>query len=379
MIRFVIFAVVFFLPARLWAQMPPTTVFVSEVMGKEIQQQHRVIGSLRAISRSDVAALEEGRINQITVREGVNVQQGEVIALIDDRRLNAQMEEAKSSRDASLAVVDERVAELNLKRKELERTAMLVARNVITSQEQDEVNANVKIAEARLESAKREVARQDRLIEYLDIRLQDMTVKAPFDAFVVSRHAEPGEWIKPGEPLVTITSRGKIDAWLNVPERFTNRLDPSVVSQVRVEVIATGKTFFSNSIKRIADVHPQTRMLQFAVEIPNDDDTLVPGMSVVAWIPVGEMKAHQIIPKNAVIMGQDSAYVYQVIKDDKGQDLAQRVDIKPLFEMDKTVVVDAENLPIGSSVIVEGNERLMPGSPVIALPAHQRVTLEGTP
>ena len=276
------------LSAPALAQMGPATVYVSPVEEKQSNQRHRVIGSLKAISRSDVAALEEGRIDSIKVREGARVQKGDVIAQIDDRRIRAQIEEADSAIKAAQAVVDERQAELNLKYKEFDRAATLVTRNVITTQEYDEVNANVKIAEARLESSKRDVARLERQKALLEVRNDDMTVKAPFDAFVVSRHAEPGEWIKPGEPLITLTSTGRIEAWVDVPERFAGiyKLNPN--EPIEIEVGATGKKYQVLNYKRIADVHPQTRMLQYALEVDNVNDELVAGMSVIAWVPVGD-------------------------------------------------------------------------------------------
>ena len=47
---------------------------------EEVQQTHRVIGSLRAVSRAQVAALEDGRIVTVLVREGSRVTKGDMLA-----------------------------------------------------------------------------------------------------------------------------------------------------------------------------------------------------------------------------------------------------------------------------------------------------------
>ena len=92
-----------FNPLAASAQTPVRTASVKrEVM----QQRHRVTGSLRAVSRGDLAALEAGRLIELTARAGDQVAKGDPLARIDSRRLDAQKREA---------LADKRVAEADLK------------------------------------------------------------------------------------------------------------------------------------------------------------------------------------------------------------------------------------------------------------------------
>ncbi|HBE71150.1 MAG TPA: hypothetical protein DDW52_23640, partial [Planctomycetaceae bacterium] len=197
-----------------------TPVRVAEVRLEKLQQRQAVTGSLRAVARGDVAALESGRLVQLTVRAGDTVSKGELIARVDDRRL-------KSERAAAEA--DRRIAEADLKRhkatgklaaRNLARAESLVGQNAVSEQEVDRYRAEAAISLAEIEAAQRRIDRATQTIQLLDVRLADTNVMAPYDASVVARHVEPGDWVRPGDKLVTLVSRGPLEAWLEVPERL---------------------------------------------------------------------------------------------------------------------------------------------------------------
>ena len=95
------------------AQAPPTIVRAAVAEMRKIQNHHRVTGSLRAVARGEVSALEEGRIVEITVREGATVHKGDVIAKLDARRLNARQSELIASLSGAKAQVEQRKVELS--------------------------------------------------------------------------------------------------------------------------------------------------------------------------------------------------------------------------------------------------------------------------
>jgi RND family efflux transporter MFP subunit len=99
---------------------------------EEVQQTHRVTGSLRAISRAQVAALEDGRIVTVLVREGARVTKGDVLARLDDRRLRAQIAESEATLKSTQAIIDQRRAELAKADQDHKRANQLVQRRIVS-------------------------------------------------------------------------------------------------------------------------------------------------------------------------------------------------------------------------------------------------------
>lgn len=344
------------------AQQPPTPVRVAEAKLEKIQHHQRVTGTLRAVSRADVAAMEDGRVVKVQFREGDRVKVNDTLAIIDDRRLQAQMAEAKAERTVAEAEVIEREAEQAFAQQALDRAEQLVGRQAISQQEIESREAAARVADARVSSAKRRLEAVDSKIELLNVRLVDCEVKAPFDGQIVARHVEPGEWITPGDPVATLVSDGTIEAWLEVPERFSGQVDRDA-ALIEILLSGNGQAIPATQIRKILDVDPRSRLFSLIVELPNADGSLAPGMSAECWLPVGKASERITIPKDAILRNLQNTFVYEAVPQGEGF-VATPKPVRILFETGSRVVLDANDLKAGVRVIVEGNERLAPGSPV---------------
>jgi RND family efflux transporter MFP subunit len=333
---------------------------------EEVQQTQRVIGSLRAVSRAQVAALEDGRVVTVSVREGARVATGEVLARLDDRRLRAQIAESEATLKATQAMIDQRRAELAKANQDYKRADQLIQRRVVSQQEYDHAEADASVARARLTAAERERTQIESQRRLLQVRLDDTTIAAPFDGYVVERHVEPGEWVRPGDPLVTLVSAGTIEAWFEVPERFASDVAPSATS-ITVEVPAVDQSIDVRQGKRIRQMDPRARTFFVVAEINDQAGLLTPGMSASAWLPVGPRSAQLTVPSDAVIRDAANAFVYKV-QQDRGDAYAVRVPVRVLFQVAGKVAVVTEDLSPNDHVVIEGNERLLPGMKVALIP-----------
>ncbi|UUO09157.1 efflux RND transporter periplasmic adaptor subunit [Blastopirellula sp. J2-11] len=355
------------------AQMPPVSVRAVPVELRKVQPHHRFTGSLRAISRGKVAALEDGRVLEVTVREGAAVKRGDVIAVVDSRRLEAQHGELQAGLMTAQALVTQREAELRQTKLDLERSHSLVGRNAISQQQHEHNETEVAVAEARLATDQRRIDEIKSQLELFQVRLDDTTVRAPYDAQVIERLAQPGEWIKAGEPFVTLVSTGQIEAWLEIPERYAGVLS-QYANQSAVKIVGSDKQFIAASAKRVNEVHPRTRTFQFVLTLADPESELSPGMSVDAWLPIGPEQDDLTIPKDAVVRSGGSTFIYKAVAGDEGT-TAVRQPIQVKFETGHWVVIDAPGLTPGDMVIIEGNERLLPGTPLavtkVSAPALQ--------
>ena len=356
------------LPALAAAQ--PTTVRTAEVAEELVQEHRRVTGSLQAVSRAAVAAQESGLVESVLVDEGSLVREGDVILSLDARRLTAQLEEARAEHANYEAIVSQRLAELDFAHLDRDRIRQAHDQGAASERELSEVETMLGVRESQLESARRVVDSTARRVDLLEIRLKDMQVRAPFDARVVSRHVEPGEWTEPGRPVVTLVSTGTIEARLEVPERYASSVFANPES-LFVQLASDGRWVPSLEVRPVADVDERARTFQVFVTLDNATGELAPGMAVNAWVPTSEESFALLTPKDAVIRDGRDAYVFRVEGDDTPA--ADKTPVTVLFSWGDMLAVSSQDLDAGDAVVVEGNERLAPDAEltIAALPQRQ--------
>jgi RND family efflux transporter MFP subunit len=359
------------LAAILWtvavvAQERQVSVRTAPVASEEVQQTYRVTGSLRAVSRAQVAALEDGQIVKVLVREGARITARDVLARLDDRRLRAQIAESEATLKATQAIIEQRRAELARAAQDYKRATHLVQQRAVSQEEYDHAEAETSVARARLTAAERELKQIESQRQLLQVRLDDTTIAAPFDGYVVERHVEPGEWVRPGDAIVTMVSAGTIEAWLEVPERFAGDV-VQATTPITVEVPALGQSLAARQSKRVPQMDPRARTFFVVAELSDEVGLLTPGMAVSAWVPVGPPSTQLTVPGDAVIRDAASAFVYKVQQDSSGGHAVQ-VPVRVLFQVAGKVAVVAQDLRPNDHVVTEGNERLLPGTKVVLLP-----------
>src|SRR5690606_20835465 len=163
-------------------------------------------------------------------------------------RLEAVQAELEATLKATEAQVELRELELRQAERDVERSRQLVDDRVMTMEEHQHRETTAAVAAAQLTMDQRRVTEVESQLRLLEVRLADMVVTAPYDGRVVERHAEPGEWIRPGEPFVTLVSTGQVEAWLDVPERFAQTLGQN---QLEVEVPGFSQPLASLATKRV--------------------------------------------------------------------------------------------------------------------------------
>lgn len=342
------------------AQMP-AAVRTEPVLTEKVQEHRRVTGSLQAVARSAVASQEAGQVLEVLTDEGLAVEEGEVIARLDSRRMEAQLAEAKARKDRAESDLAERLSQLQFAEFENQRLSRLHRDQVASNRESIEAATQYAGALARVDAARRAIVEAQRQVDLLSIRLEDMTIRAPYAARVVARHVDSGEWIELGAPIVTLVSRGAIEARLEVPERLADALARNS-DRIYADVAGLGRTAPSTEIRIVPDVDPNARSFRVVLTLENPDGIFAPGMSVVAWVPTSDEGEHLTVPKSAVVRNGRDAYVYRSIVNDAGVTTAERLPVAALFDWQDRVVVTSPILQAGDRVVVEGNERIAPGA-----------------
>ncbi len=347
-----------------------TAVTVDAVRRESVQEHRRVTGELRAVRRSRVATQEEGLVVDLPVREGRRVAAGDVLAVLDSRRLEIALQQAEADVLAVQSILDERQATQSWREEELELYRKSAERGAANVKEMLDAEALARIAAAITRQGRRQLEVTKAKAELLRERLEDMTVVAPFDGVVVAKHAELGEWVATGAPLAELVSVGEIEAWLDVPQRYFEAaaegpVEIAIAFEASARVVRTART------RVVPLVDPRARSFYVVATLENAGGRLTPGMSLSAWIPTAGSIDRLTVSKDAVLHNDAGPFVYVArgggppgVGPGTGPAQAVPQKVKTLFPLGDRMVVEARGLEPGDLVVVEGNERLFPMMPI---------------
>lgn len=342
---------------------PATPVRGGEVLAEAVVERRLVTGELRAVKRARLAAQEEGLVIAMPVREGQAVRAGELLAELDSRRLRLLIAEAEADAAFAEATIDERRESLGQAEREWERVRSAFEAGGATARERRDAEWAHRIAQARIAQAEAQrlmvAARLDRLRE----QLSDTRIVAPFDAVAVAKLTEIGQWVSSGDAVVEVVAAGRVEAWLSVPQRLLGA-SASSGNGVLVEVGSTGTTLSAIEQRVVPDVDPRSRSFVLVATLEPNGAALAPGMSVVGWVPTGLEGVRLTVPKDAVVRNDAGAFVYRVSGGRGAPSPAFPAAVEVLFPIGDRYVIGAGTLLEGDVVVVEGNERLFPGTVV---------------
>jgi len=341
---------------------PPQSVVVDAVRSEAVQPRREATGELQAVNRSEVAAETRGRIVELLVEAGDPIGQSEVIARLDATMAELEVKRAEAEVRRRAGVVSERRVLLEQARRDVRRIEALKERSSASQTELDDAISDADAAAARLEQAEAELGVAEAELSLLREQLNDLTILAPFSGRVAARLALPGEWLDPGDPIIELVALEPIDAWINLPQRFIAGLATEKVAErkrLQIRIDATGELVQGPTIAALPLVDPLSRMATIRVRVDNEDALLRPGMSVVGLIPLGPKEPMLTVHKDAVLRDASGAHVY-IARD--GVAVFAPIDV--LFAEGDRVVIRPGLVREGEPVIIEGNERLAPGSPI---------------
>ncbi|WDE98749.1 efflux RND transporter periplasmic adaptor subunit [Lentisphaera profundi] len=335
-------------------------VRVATVQERSVFEQQRVTGSLRAALSSDISSLEEGRLDELLVREGERVEKGQLLARLDDRRIRQSILSKQAELAENSAILKRYGNELLILREEYDSLieAEVDYAGSVSKQEKRKARLLVVTTEGDLAVEKARTKTLAASLETLQISLRDMEIKAPFTGVIVERFVEQGSWLGVGSSLLKLRSTDQLEAWLPVPESlpFTNlKID-------NINLSASGKKLKIEKLRFIPQVDQRSRNYQVIINIAKDE-ALIHGMSVEAILPKTSKAKHKLVPSDAISRNGAGYYIYLATPGKKGH-LAVPIPVKLLFRLGQESAISNPDLAVGSSVIIEGNERLFPMTPV---------------
>lgn len=267
------------------------TVTVAAATPTAVADLLAINGTVQAIDLLSISPQVNGlQIRQVLVREGDAVIAGQVLAVLDDATLQADIRQAQAQLVVAQAeVTQERAAlaqaQANLAeaQQNLERTRSLAERGAISQQELTSQQTRalttqeaVGLSRAEVESAQAGVRSQQAALDRLQTQLTQTTVRAPVAGTIAERRATVGDLSAPGTPIVTLIQDNQLKLAAEVPQTQLGRV--ALGAPVAISSSADSRLRLQGQVQSIDPViNAATRVAIVNITLPASD-LLKPGM-----------------------------------------------------------------------------------------------------
>jgi RND family efflux transporter MFP subunit len=374
-------------------------VQTGKIIFKDVTNQVRAVGNIRAEQRVTINAEVEGLITRVRVEEGDEVEIGDLLARIDSRgykleveELEAEMSVAKEEfkkaieglrpeeKEKLLARVRVNESALDLAIKEQNRFQKLVTDGVTAQSILDEVNDRVRQTKEKLResNAAFEAAKQSRqedieqlraegkgIIKRLEKAQLDFSktlIHAPFKGTVIHKNIEEGAFVKVGSPVLEMVSSSRLKAVLELPQSYRNKLNK--LKGIDFWVKELGLKFKQRGkLRVIPDADIYSGNIRIQVELRRPNRALFPGLTLVGMMNFGVRKHVMHVPSVALVISEKGTVVY-VVKESK----AHLIPVRAYKEQNELIEIDdfTHQLSPGSELILRGSGAVFPGAKVFA-------------
>lgn len=327
-------------------------------------------GTVQARIPVTLSARITATITKLLADQGDAVKRGQLLAILDDRELEAKRAGAANARETSArniaaaqAAVAKAEAELELARVKYRRDQDLLRAGYVSQSAMDTSAATLRSAEANLENARAALAaRQSEAAgvaheaRYADTVLSHTRVVAPMDAIVVERLAEVGTTVAPGTGLFRLVDPATLWVAARIDESVVGRVEVGQSAEIRLR---TGNTV-AGKVARIArQADAATRELEVNVAFDSPPARFAIDQEAEVSIRAGEDKG-LVVPLTALIQHAGKQGVL-VVRDGRAQ---FRPVVTGAAEGGRAIV--RQGLAAGDPVIVKP-QAVKPGARVRAV------------
>ena len=322
---------------------PPVPVRVAKVEKKAVSDRIELVGTAQPATVSTVASEVSGVVEFFPIDEGDFVEKGQILASLSGHRLKFDLKAAVATREKIKANLAEA-------RKQLDRMERLKRTQSVAEKSYDE-------AFYRNKALLQDLAKSEAEIELLNYDISRKKIVAPFSGFVSKEYTQIGEWVSGGGPVAELMDIGRIEAKVDVPERYSvNLLEGKKVSVLFASLSNRPREGVIDTVLPVGD--PKARTFPVKISLENPDFRIKSGMEAQVVFTMGGTMESLVMPKDAVVISGKDRLVYKV-----ENDIATPEPVVILTYFENFVSFEGALQP-GDLVVIRGNERLRPGQPV---------------
>ena len=251
-------------------------------------------GVVKSIDRIEIKSKASGEIVELPVEEGDFINQGDLIARLDQKDERAEVAQAQADFDIAKA-------ELKQAQSTFERRNKLFQDNLISEEEQGQITLDLAVAKGT-------VIQTSTTLERAQERLSEAVVRAPIDGIILQKYVEEGQIIASGvstvsggTPIVDIADMSSVYIETGIDEIDIGKVQ--IGNSATVIADAYPELEFNGKIVRIAPearVEQNVTLFDLVVEVKNNDGKLRSGMNTRVEIEI--VKKENVLLAPAITM-----------------------------------------------------------------------------
>jgi len=291
-------------------------VEIAPVRNGSIRDVRLFTGSLYPASEIVVAPKIAGRMEKIFVHIGDRVENGQLVATIEDDEYRQQVIQAQAELEVARANLQEQRNPLENAKKEYERIAALYEKKIVSESAFDKALSELKTQEAKLSVSAALVSEKEAALETAKVRLSYTQIHLVTDngngyRVVGERFVDEGAMLAANTPIVTVLDIGKLIGVIHVIERDYPKIRPGMKATIMTD--AYPDRIFTGEVIRIAPLlKEKSREARVEIAVLNKERMLNPGMFIRAEIQFDEHKNATLVPTSALVKRNGTQGIFLV-------------------------------------------------------------------
>ncbi|HKG07582.1 MAG TPA: efflux RND transporter periplasmic adaptor subunit [Pedobacter sp.] len=287
-----------------------------------------ITGTLEANESVELHSEVSGLVTRINFTEGSNVSKGSLLIKINDRDIQAQLQDALTKE--KLSATNEN------------RSRQLLEKGAISQEEYDTSLADLQSLKSQTQLIRAQLAKT--------------SILAPFSGKIGLRSISTGGYITPATVIANLSSINPLKISFSVPEKYIGQI--KLNSEIAFTTDGLSKTFTGKVFAIEPGVNVQTRTLQIKALVPNPANELFPGSFAKIKLKLSTTKDAILIPNEAIIPVLKGKTVF-VSRNGR----AQQVPVETGTRTSENIVVTS-GLKVGDTVMTTGAMALKQDAPV---------------
>ena len=317
----------------------PQTVSTTTAKLDDWQVQASAVGSTRALHGVDITTELAGLVRELKFKSGDEVKAGQVLVLLNT--------------DADLATLHSLQANADLSKVVLNRDKQQLAADAIAQAQVDNDLADLKSKEA--------------LVASQQATLDKKIIRAPFAGKLGISTVNPGQYINPGDKIVTLQSIDPIYVDFTMPQQALASVQIGQVVTVTTDTYP-GVTFPGKLTAIDPKIDTATRNVSLEATLPNAKRQLFPGMFGHVMVANGAPQRYVTLPQTAITYNAYGSTVF-IVQSNKAADGSEHLTAQQVFVTTGPVrgdqVAVLKGLKDGEQVVSTGQLKLFNGAPMV--------------
>jgi RND family efflux transporter MFP subunit len=322
-----------------------------------------ISGNLAPQTRVGIMPKLGGTLDRVLVDLGDRVSEGTVVATLDRREIDAQVDAAAAAVAVAKAAQEAAEASQANAAKEIERARNLFEQGAIAKAQLDAAETAHRTTSAQRELSKANVAQAEASLRRAREVQRDATLRSPISGVVVERNFDAGSLVGPGDkPVVAVADNRVLKLEAGVSELEAGRLKAGTPATIKVTALP-GRTFEGKIVALAPEIDLKNRHFRIDVRVMNTDGALLGGMYAVARVVTARAESAVVVPRDAIFQRGGQRMVYVVS--------GERATATPVKEglTDGTRVQLVSGVAAGATIVADARRDIAEGVKIRPMPA----------